>query len=190
MFGQVVKKEEKHAEIKRMLDFNNVSYYTGFHKEKDTFFEPQFNLDGSFSEYTMQKNRFMMALKVCLITGASAGFGIAMGFVMSSFEFNQQRIIDTNRSSSSQLKQHFHGYTRFLKRQALHFARFGLYISLLEIPMELIFGRVNSPAIFLSGGGAAMLQTRYTTPAAAFSSFMGSGMFIGGLGLYMHSGHD
>ena len=138
----------------------------------------------------MQRNAGMMGLKVVLITGASAGFGILMGFIMSSFEFNQQRVVDTNRSSSSQLKQHFFGYSRFLKRQALHFARFGLYISLLEIPLELIFGRVNAPAIFLSGGGAAVLQTRYTGPMAAFSSFMGSGLFIGGLGLYMHSGHD
>ena len=132
----------------------------------------------------------MMGLKVFLITGASAGFGILMGFIMSSFEFNQSRVIDTNRSSSSQLKQHFHGYTRFLKRQSLHFARFGLYISLLEIPMEIIFGRVNSPAIFLSGGGAAALQIRYTGPSALFTSFMGSGCFIGSLGLYMHSGND
>ena len=138
----------------------------------------------------MQRNAGMMGVKVVLITGASAGFGILMGFIMSSFEFNQQRVIDTNRSSYSQLKQHFFGYSRFLKRQALHFARFGLYISLLEIPLELIFGRVNAPAIFLSGGGAAVLQTRYTGPAAAFSSFLGSGLFIGGLGLYMHSGHD
>ena len=138
----------------------------------------------------MQRNAGMMGVKVVLITGASAGFGILMGFIMSSFEFNQSRVIDTNRSSYSQLKQHFFGYSRFLKRQALHFARFGLYISLLEIPMELIFGRVNAPAIFLSGGGAAVLQTRYTGPAAAVSSFLGSGLFIGGLGLYMHSGHD
>ena len=58
--------------------------------------------------------------------------------------------------------------------------------------MEIILGRVNSPAIFVSGGGAAMLQTRhwYLKPGAAFSSFMGSGMFIGGLGLYMHAGSD
>ena len=131
-----------------------------------------------------------MAAKVAMITGASAGFGILMGVVMSSFEFNQSRVIDTNRSSSSQLKQHFFGYTRFLKKQALHFARFGLYISLIEVPLELINGRVNAPAIFLSGGGAAVLQTRYGGPWATFTSFMGSGVFIGGLGLYMHAGND
>ena len=32
--------EEKHSEIKRMTDFNRVSYFTSFHKEKEAYFEP------------------------------------------------------------------------------------------------------------------------------------------------------
>ena len=42
--------------------------------------------------------------KVALITCASAGFGVAMGFVMSSFEFNSTMGVDTTRSTKSQLK--------------------------------------------------------------------------------------
>ena len=102
-------------------------------------------------------NSTMMGLKVFLITGASAGFGLAMGFFLSSFEFNSTRAVDTDRASRSQLKQHFFGYGRYLKRQSLHFARFGLYISLIEIPLELIMGRLNTPVMFFSGGLAAVL---------------------------------
>ena len=98
-----------------------------------------------------------MGVKILLITGGSAVFGAGMGMIMSSFEFNSSRVINTDKSSSNQIKQHFFGYSRFLKRQALHFARFGLYISLIEIPLELVLGRINSPAIFFSGGLAAVL---------------------------------
>ena len=77
-----------------------------------------------------------------------------------------------------------------MKRQGLHFARFGLYIGLLEIPLELIIGRLNTPVVFFSGGLAAALQVRYTTFGTFLSTFMGSGVFIGGIGLYMHAGHD
>jgi len=54
--------------------------------------------------------------KIVLITGASAGFGIMMGLIMSSFETSNASIIDNSRSTRSQLKQHFFGYGRFLKR--------------------------------------------------------------------------
>ena len=80
--------------------------------------------------------------KIVMITGASAGFGIFMGLLMSSFEHNSTMVVDTSRSTKSQLKQHFFGYGRFLKRQALHFAKFGLYISLLELPIELVSNNV------------------------------------------------
>mmetsp|Transcript_17154 Transcript_17154/g.23132 ORF Transcript_17154/g.23132 Transcript_17154/m.23132 type:complete len:100 (+) Transcript_17154:183-482(+) len=99
----------------------------------------------------------MMVGKVALITGASAGFGFALGFIMSGFEFNSTRVVNTERTSRSQLKQHFFGYARFLKKQSLHFARFGLYISLIELPLEIVLGRLNTPAIFVSGGLAAVL---------------------------------
>ena len=131
-----------------------------------------------------------MAGKVGLITLASSGFGFAMGFIMSGFEFNSTRVVNTDRTSRSQLKQHFFGYARFLKKQSLHFARFGLYISLLELPLEIILGRLNTPVIFFSGGMAACLQVRYTGFANFASAFMGSGLFIGGLGLFMHRGKD
>jgi hypothetical protein len=79
-----------------------------------------------------------MVGKLVMITGASAGFGIFMGLLMSSFEHNSTMVVDTSRSTKSQLKQHFFGYGRHLKRQALHFAKFGLYIGLIEIPIELV----------------------------------------------------
>ena len=55
-------------------------------------------------------------MKIVLMTGASAGFGVVMGMFMSSFEFNSTMGVDTDRSTKSQLKQHFHGYGQFLKR--------------------------------------------------------------------------
>jgi len=42
-----------------------------------------------------------MLAKVGMITMASAGFGIVMGFIMSSFEFNATMGIDTSRSTRS-----------------------------------------------------------------------------------------
>ena len=82
--------------------------------------------------------------KIVMITGASAGFGIFMGLLMSSFEHNSTMAVDTSRNTKSQLKQHFFGYGRFLKRQALHFAKFGLYISLIELPIEMVIRDLHS----------------------------------------------
>lgn len=59
-----------------------------------------------------------------------------------------------------------------------------------ELPIELVVGRVNALGVFFSGGMAAVLQTRYIGFPQAFTTFMGSGCFIGALGLYMHKGHD
>ena len=149
---------EKYAEIKRMTDFNRVSYFTGFHMEREVFLDPQFNKNGAFTEKLLSNNMMIMVGKIGLITGASAGFGFAMGFIMSGFEFNSSRVVNTDVTSRAQLKQHFFGYARFLKKQSLHFARFGLYISLLELPLEIVLGRLNTPAIFISGGLAAVFQ--------------------------------
>ena len=144
-----------------MTDFDRYSYFTSFHLNREVYLDPQFNKNGAFTEKLLAHNMQLMIAKVGLITGASAGFGFAMGFIMSGFEFNSSRVINTDRTSRSQLKQHFFGYARFLKKQSLHFARFGLYISLIEIPIEIVMGRLNAPAIFFSGGLAAVLQTRY-----------------------------
>lgn len=65
-----------------------------------------------------------------------------------------------------------------------------MYIALVEMPLEIISGRLNAPTVFLSGGLAAVFQTRIRSFGSAFSSFMGSGLFIGSIGLYMHRGHD
>ena len=82
-----------------------------------------------------------MGAKVAMITGASAVFGIGMGIFMGSFEYNMAMGVDTNRNGWSQVRQHYFGYWRFLKRQALHFSRFGMYIGLIELPLEIILGK-------------------------------------------------
>ena len=46
----------------------------------------------------------MMYMKVVMITVASAFFGLGMGMLMGSFEFNMTMGIDTNRGSWSQLR--------------------------------------------------------------------------------------
>ena len=129
-------------------------------------------------------------LKLVMITGGSAVFGGVIALFMSSFEFNSSLNVDVDRSTRSQMKQHFFGFGRHLKRQSLHFAKFGMFIGLIELPIELIVGRVNAGGIFISGGGAAMMMARYTGVANAVTTFMGSGLFIGGLGLFMHKGQD
>lgn len=42
-----------------------------------------------------------MLFKIGLITFASAGFGVVMGLIMSSFEFNATMGVDTSRSTRS-----------------------------------------------------------------------------------------
>lgn len=73
-------------------------------------------MNGAFSEALLSHNMLLMGGKIAMITCASAGFGFAMGFIMSGFEFNSTRVVNTDRTSRSQLKQHFFGYSRFLKK--------------------------------------------------------------------------
>ena len=65
-----------------------------------------------------------------------------------------------------------------------------MYISLIEVPLELILGRINTPAIFFSGGMAAVLTDPRGGRGAMLSRFFGSGLFIGGLGMFMNKGND
>jgi hypothetical protein len=110
---------------------------------------------------------------------------------MSSFEYNQLQAIDHNRSTKSQLKQQFYGYGRFMKKQATGFAKFGLYISLIEIPIEMVVGKLNAPAMFVSGGLAAVfLSHGGSSLGSKFFTFLSSGSFIGAIGLYMNKGSD
>ena len=125
--------------------------------------------------------------KVAMITIASAGFGFGMGMLMGSFEYNMTMGVDNTRGGWSQVRQHYFGYWRFLKRQALHFSRFGLYIGLLEVPMEIIVGKQNFMTMGASAGMAAWLQN---IRAPFIATFFGTGAFVGGIGLYMHKGSD
>jgi hypothetical protein len=114
-------------------------------------------MEGSFTEKTFELEKTKMFLKVAMITVASAFFGLGMGMLMGSFEFNMTMGIDTNRGGWSQMRQHYYGYWRFLKRQSLHFSRFGLYIGLIEIPLEIMYGRQNCMTMGASAGMAAWL---------------------------------
>ena len=87
-----------------MTDFDRYSYFTSFHLNREVYLDPQFNKNGAFTEKLLAHNMQLMIAKVGLITGASAGFGFAMGFIMSGFEFNSSRVINTDRTSRSQLK--------------------------------------------------------------------------------------
>lgn len=98
--------------------------------------------------------------------------------------------VDTDRSTRSQLKQHFFGYSRFLKRNALHWGRFGLYIALCEIPMELIIGKQAAPVSFFCCGMAGALQTRYLGLRPFITSFLQTGAFVGTITTYMLAGSD
>ena len=52
-------------------------------------------------------------------------------------------------------------------------------------------GRINAGGIFFSGGLAAVLvENRLGTPRGMIGRFLGSGCFIGGIGLYMNKGND
>ena len=68
--------------------------------------------------------------------------------------------------------------------------KFGFYISILEIPLELALGKLSTPAIFLSGGLAAVLVEPRGGLGSKFGRFMSSGCFIGLLGMYMNRGND
>ena len=52
-------------------------------------------------------------------------------------------------------------------------------------------GKVNAGGIFFSGGLAAVLvEPRFGTPMAMLRRFLGSGLFIGGIGTFMNRGND
>ena len=68
--------------------------------------------------------------------------------------------------------------------------RFGFYISIIEMPIEIILGKLNAPAMFVSGGLAAVALEPKGTPGALLFRFMGSGFFIGAIGLFMNRGQD
>lgn len=92
---------EKYPEIKKMTDFDKVSYFTSMHEEQKVFFDPTFNLSTSFTEKQVQINSLKNFFKLLMMTGVSAGFGVVMGMFMSSFEFNSTMGVDTERSTKS-----------------------------------------------------------------------------------------
>ncbi len=98
-------------------------------------------MNDSFFARTLDYGRMTMAVKLAGITGVSWLFGLGMGVFMGSFDSSMTFGVDVRRSSWAQLRQHYFGHGRYLKRHALHFSRFGLYIACIECGMEIIIGK-------------------------------------------------
>ena len=75
-------------QLNKYLDFESVNHFTSIHKLRNAYLDPQFDHDTSFADKMLLLVKGKMMLKIALITFASAGFGIFMGLLMSSFEFN------------------------------------------------------------------------------------------------------
>ena len=67
---------------------------------------------------------------------------------------------------------------------------FGWYISIIEIPLEIALGKLNTPVAFFSGGSAACLLHLQGPLSSYVGRFFGSGAFIGSMGLFMNRGND
>lgn len=59
-----------------------------------------------------------------------------------------------------------------MKRNALHWAKFGFFIAIIEIPMELVVGKQAAPVSFVCCGLAGALQTRYMGLRPFVTSFI------------------
>ena len=70
-----------------MTDYNRVSYFTGFHQDRDTFLEKQFNPTSSFTEKYFADYKLIMLPKIVIFTGGSAAMGFMFGFIMIGYEF-------------------------------------------------------------------------------------------------------
>ena len=91
-------------DLRRMQSFDKVSYFTAFPSKPGILLDSPFELKQSFTDNMMAQSTMKIFMKIAMITGVSAGMGIVMAIFMSSFEFNSQMAIDTQRSSRSQLK--------------------------------------------------------------------------------------
>ena len=90
--------------INRILSKESIGRYTNFHDNKMAFLEPPFDLTATFTEKVLEQSRIWMAGKVCMITIASAGFGLGMGMLMGSFEYNMTMGVDNSRGGWSQVR--------------------------------------------------------------------------------------
>jgi hypothetical protein len=88
-------------EVTKMTNFDNVAYFTSFHECQDVLFDPQFNLQSSFTEKMIEHGWIKQAMKVVFSAGGGFVLGAAMAMMMSSFEFNSTLGIDTDRSGRS-----------------------------------------------------------------------------------------
>ena len=89
------------ADIKAMQNFDKVGYFTSFHKNQNVLLDDPFELRNSFTDKAIQNSYMKMLMKIVMITGVSAAMGVVIALFMSSFEFNSQMAVDTNRSTRS-----------------------------------------------------------------------------------------
>ena len=87
-----------------MLNFDRVGYFTQFATHNKVLLEEPFELRSSFTDNMINQSYIKAVIKILMITGVSAGMGILMAIFVSSFEFNSQMAVDTDRSTRSQLK--------------------------------------------------------------------------------------
>ena len=174
-------------QIERAFSQQSVTRYTNFHSSRMSYLESQFDMTSSFFLNTFENHKTMIAIKVAGITVVSAGMGVFMQLFLSSQEYNSASVTDLSRSHSSQTRQAFFGYWRMMKKQALHWSRFGLYIGLIDIPIEIVIGRMNFMTTGFSVGMAAFLQN---IKAPFAPTFWGSAGFVGLISLYMNKGND
>ena len=76
-------KDPHYQEYKRMIEFDNVGYFTSFHQAQDLLLDEPFELQKAFTDNMIGYSQLKMLMKIVMITGVSAGMGIVMALFMS-----------------------------------------------------------------------------------------------------------
>ena len=138
-------------------------------------------MEDSFFAKSLEKGRILMAGKLFIAGVGGMAFGLVIGVFMGSFDSTMSFGIDVRRSNWSQLRQHYFGHGRYLRRQMLHMGKFGFYIAAVESAFEIIVGKPNFLTMGLAGGLAAYLQN---TKVAFWPAFIPSAFLLAVIGLY------
>ena len=73
-----------------------------------------------------------------------------------------------------------------LKQSFTGFAKFGFYISLIEMPLESVLGKVSTAGMFVSGGLASLILDHKKTLIGNVWRFLGNGLMICVLGSFLN----
>ena len=138
-------------------------------------------MEQSFFAKSLEKGRVLILGKMAIAGVAGCAFGFVMGIFMGSFDSTMSFGVDVRRSNWSQLRQHYFGHGRYLRRQMIHMGKFGLYIAVLEGAFEIVVGKPNFLTMALAGGFAGYLQN---VRAAFWPAFIPSACFLALIGLY------